>query len=155
MSRRCIRRRCPPCRSPHGERGLKCPLVDTGLARLGRSPHGERGLKFGVTERRTATIRRSPHGERGLKSSGAWCDQEAGTSLSSWRAWIEIGARCWNANHSSGRSPHGERGLKFRSVDGLRGWRGSLSSWRAWIEICRAAQYGLVCPVALLMESVD
>ena len=34
-----------PCRSPHGERGLKSArgstIIDTG----GRSPHGERGLK--------------------------------------------------------------------------------------------------------------
>ena len=36
-----------PCRSPHGERGLKCFDADRHvLETAGRSPHGERGLKL-------------------------------------------------------------------------------------------------------------
>ena len=34
------------CRSPHGERGLKCLYQGAGGLGLGRSPHGERGLKY-------------------------------------------------------------------------------------------------------------
>ena len=31
-------------RSPHGERGLKCPLRRNWVLHPSRSPHGERGL---------------------------------------------------------------------------------------------------------------
>ena len=35
------------CRSPHGERGLKCAmLTNRRIYDLRRSPHGERGLKL-------------------------------------------------------------------------------------------------------------
>ena len=34
------------CRSPHGERGLKCMCPIMCLCIVGRSPHGERGLKY-------------------------------------------------------------------------------------------------------------
>ena len=34
-----------PCRSPHGERGLKFRLVNPLSKSNSRSPHGERGLK--------------------------------------------------------------------------------------------------------------
>ena len=37
---------------------------------------------------------------------------EPSTSLSSWRAWIEIASSRWT-KRASGRSPHGERGLKY------------------------------------------
>ena len=80
------------------------------------------------------------------------------TSLSSWRAWIEITARLsWSGGtprrsphgerglkcrvgeptvYEDGRSPHGERGLKYGLAVGIdAGREGSLSSWRAWIEI--------------------
>ena len=57
------------CRSPHGERGLKC---DTEMGEhcgvKGRSPHGERGLKFIVVPIALGIL----------------------GSLSSRRAWIEI-----------------------------------------------------------------
>ena len=33
------------CRSPHGERGLKCFVVPDENDSNSRSPHGERGLK--------------------------------------------------------------------------------------------------------------
>ena len=36
-------------------------------------------------------------------------------SLSSWRAWIEIGVSAGAAYIVCGRSPHGERGLKYRT----------------------------------------
>ena len=60
-------------RSPHGERGLKSDGIDADVGDLGRSPHGERGLKY-------ATIR--------FRNRRPW-------SLSSRRAWIEIG-RTWS-----------------------------------------------------------
>lgn len=49
-----------------------------------------------------------------VSKSGQKCP--AALSLSSWRAWIEIG--WWRASdrRRSGRSPHGERGLKSVSA---------------------------------------
>ena len=41
-SRNC---RPSPCRSPHGERGLKCRVGKAPVNEYRRSPHGERGLK--------------------------------------------------------------------------------------------------------------
>ena len=38
------------CRSPHGERGLKCDGTWFSGYSKGRSPHGERGLKFAIIE---------------------------------------------------------------------------------------------------------
>ena len=124
------------CRSPHGERGLKC--VDQRLlcaVLCGRSPHGERGLKSTFMAVNNGSACRSPHGERGLKYSSSPSYVWGYWSLSSWRAWIEISwVRIWSimriASLSSwrawiemqalsntfatnaGRSPHGERGLK-------------------------------------------
>ena len=65
-----------------------------------------------------------------VSKSGQKCP--AALSLSSWRAWIEIG-------RDTGRIHEPE----------------SLSSWRAWIEIkcCRYDSRNVY--VALLMESVD
>ena len=56
-------------------------------------------------------------------------------SLSSWRAWIEIGRIRPDRQRSGRRSPHGERGLKCTVRIRAPGRRASLSSWRAWIEI--------------------
>ena len=57
-----------------------------------RSPHGERGLKCRVRESAVDQYhRRSPHGERGLKYRGNDRTPIYRMSLSSWRAWIEIG----------------------------------------------------------------
>ena len=56
-------------------------------------------------------------------------------SLSSRRAWIEIGLKsAFNALFLS-RSPHGERGLKFWYALEFLHHRRSLSSRRAWIEM--------------------
>ena len=146
-------RRCG--RSPHGERGLKSRIrqacfywirslsswrawIEIGEGRrhvLGchrRSPHGERGLKYCKSLQITAIIGRSPHGERGLKSTGAVEGRSGCTSLSSWRAWIEMQ---W-------------AGIIAHPVK-------SLSSWRAWIEIKMPRHHMRACSVALLMESVD
>ena len=146
-------------RSPHGERGLKSDAAETKARAISRSPHGERGLKYQVADLPFDVLGRSPHGERGLKSS---IRGEVGkpvlSSLSSWRAWIEIlptistrskdfsrsphgerGLKCcmvqhWNVCMS--RSPHGERGLKLRHSGNLSDTlAASLSSWRAWIEM--------------------
>ena len=57
----------------------------------GRSPHGERGLKYGELLAGRTGGGRSPHGERGLKYD-VWRRALVGhLSLSSRRAWIEIG----------------------------------------------------------------
>ena len=100
-------------RSPHGERGLKSSGRVAFLPCFaGRSPHGERGLKFDQLGQHGGGLGRSPHGERGLKFATASISTAVGGSLSSWRAWIEIGRQPV--------VPHGKK---------------SLSSWRAWIEI--------------------
>ena len=167
------------CRSPHGERGLKwrdCLI----LASVGksRSPHGERGLKWSGTRAIThGHAGRSPHGERGLKYAEEGDFAAASPSLSSWRAWIEIGQRGrWRAHQGSlsswrawiemqiledltgaraGRSPHGERGLKST-------WkRRAASTWRRSPHGERGLKFFVIvlclCAtlVALLMESVD
>ena len=57
-------------------------------------------------------------------------------SLSSRRAWIEIGIKSAFIALSLSRSPRGERGLKYKHNERLLlllHW--SLSSRRAWIEI--------------------
>ena len=55
---------------------------------------------------------RSPHGERGLKSCKVDLQINLKGSLSSRRAWIEIGTTPSTWLNSMRRSPHGERGLK-------------------------------------------
>ena len=123
-----------------------------------RSPRGGRGLKFvEACELRVAQTGRSPRGGRGLKSTIPATRALAPRSLSSRRAWIEIGAQGRERHMGAGRSPRGGRGLKFLSRRGTqwdssrspRGGRGlkfigsalarpvgvSLSSRRAWIEI--------------------
>ena len=60
-----------------------------------RSPHGERGLKCIVKVFDRVLSGRSPHGERGLKLFAVLMIAASAESLSSWRAWIEIG----RANH--------------------------------------------------------
>ena len=56
-----------------------------------RSPHGERGLKWCEDDVSFDGPCRSPHGERGLKCDDTGVAQAGQQSLSSWRAWIEIG----------------------------------------------------------------
>ena len=66
---------------------LPYAVVDPGR----RSPHGERGLKSGPggpPARHPA--RRSPHGERGLKLLPGDQPVQAGRSLPSRGAWIEM-----------------------------------------------------------------
>ena len=60
---------------------------------LGRSPHGERGLKYTVNDGLAQKL----------------------TSLSSWRAWIEMRCGLDETAEILSRSPHGERGLKYRN----------------------------------------
>ena len=127
------------------------------VARCGRSPHGERGLKCTCGLELTSTT-------TSLSSWRAWIEiveiRENGgvllSSLSSWRAWIEIltSPHFWLIRLC--RSPHGERGLKF-DMSKLHALLEimSLSSWRAWIEIVRHCLYWRTRRVALLMESVD
>ena len=79
-----------------------------------RSPLGERGLKS--VDRRVFHRQhpgRSPLGERGLKSRLQVIDGGNATSLSAWRAWIEICATALSEYLPNSRSPLGERGLKL------------------------------------------
>ena len=101
-----------------------------------RSPHGERGLKCPCGSRHPGLAgRRSPHGERGLK----WDTDEyyymVYWSLPTRGAWIEIAYDYDGRTVSGSRSPHGERGLKFAKglVDGVA--LPSLPTRGAWIEI--------------------
>ena len=120
------------CRSPYGERGLKCHVHDRTQVWPGRSPYGERGLKY---------IR------KGVK-------MDFPQSLSLRRAWIEIFV-CDHVRGRRGRSPYGERGLKLLVVVVLAVLVLSLSLRRAWIEIWRPAGISRSPHVALLTESVD
>ena len=78
------------CRSPHGERGLKCP--NSKMANEWKASLPARGAWVEIaldTSPPSSSARRSPHGERGLKSTAPAVDDPP-----------------------EGRSPHGERGLK-------------------------------------------
>ena len=83
------------CRSPCGERGLKCRGYQINLFPSRRSPCGERGLKYcprGAGRRR----------QKSLPVRGAW---------------IEI-SQVETVVNDVGRSPCGERGLKSFSPQG-------------------------------------
>ena len=122
-------------RSLHGERGLKLslevkhhlsgqslstwrawieiPSLSFALYSLYcRSLHGERGLKSIYQRIPSALLRRSLHGERGLKSPYTAMSLIKSSSLSTWRAWIEIIQMYVLLKLNVGRSLHGERGLK-------------------------------------------
>ena len=121
-----------------------------------RSPHGERGLKCRGRVIHRIVHSRSPHGERGLKCVVEVFNAVLSASLSSWRAWIEIREINVVLNRILSRSPHGVRGLKCPNTFVLVDVNQSLSSWRAWIEITLLGKPVYVSDnVALLMESVD
>ena len=126
------------CRSPHGERGLKCEYApDLCLADM---------VALLTESVDWNPIMRNP-------------EEFTLMSLSSRRAWIEIAANArqedmialvalltesvdWNwplfdgAFNTVSRSPHGERGLKFALASfSITSYPWSLSSRRAWIEI--------------------
>ena len=125
-----------PCRSPHGERGLKsfcqpkAHIIQLSLPSRGAwiemARYGILGMDgiLSLPSRgawieipsiflgKEVTKCRSPHGERGLKSGGQ-------------------SRNCFD----SCRSPHGERGLKFCTVHGGKRQDKSLPSRGAWIEI--------------------
>ena len=81
----------PRCRSPCGERGLKCRAS---------GQHGGRAE------------RRSPCGERGLKCADGYFVVVRVESLPVRGAWIEIFSAVTDAWKRYRRSPCGERGLK-------------------------------------------
>ena len=102
------------CRSPHGERGLKC--IFAGL--VTRLPVALLTESVDWNDE-TVTVdfnhfeSRSPHGERGLKLQLCRiCHHRTRGSLSSRRAWIEIVDATSDVEIVDCRSPHGERGLK-------------------------------------------
>ena len=55
-----------------------------------RSPHGERGLKYPLLSLLYQGVSRSPHGERGLKLRSSLQVVTNGLSLPAWGAWIEM-----------------------------------------------------------------
>ena len=125
-----------PRRSPHGERGLKFAQTDEVFRGVSRSPHGERGLKWRKSvEEHLAKSGRSPHGERGLKSWRVRYEYALPSSLSSWRAWIEI--KSFGAGVPVSMSLSSWRAwIEIRPASPMtRRSSQSLSSWRAWIEI--------------------
>ena len=122
------------CRSPHGERGLKCNMAC--VCRFYRPSLSSWRAWIEITKRRRTFFTKKQ-------------------SLSSWRAWIEMSRKYGKLRMVSSRSPHGERGLKYRT-NGRPPYRvRSLSSWRAWIEIPTNGPAIGATSVALLMESVD
>ena len=121
---------------------------------------------------------RSPHGERGLKLAMCETNPDGGGSLSSWRAWIEMGTtppcvanlKCRSphgerglklvfvpmSHACHGRSPHGERGLKLHVVAGQLRWRAGRSPHgERGLKYPPAGNRHPSSHVALLMESVD
>ena len=100
------------CRSPCGERGLKCQQTVRFGCPSRRSPCGERGLKLQTQNALWTSWRRSPCGERGLKWLTNGVLVNAFASLPVRGAWVEMP---WSRRVSvtrSRRSPCGERGLK-------------------------------------------
>ena len=104
------------CRSPHGERGLKCRSKDSLPPRRAcRSPHGERGLKYSIPSSPSS-------GLLSLPARGAWIEitlsnlsiTQSAQSLPARGAWIEMYYVPYLCEVCHRRSPHGERGLKCR-----------------------------------------
>ena len=145
----------PDRRSPHGERGLKYQRAMSRFELESRSPHGERGLKYHFRRGWRQFYRRSPHGERGLKFFRGKCSVKEVWSLPSRGAWIEIELLSQASTATSSRSPHGERGLKY--LLGYPRFQRALSlpSRGAWIEISRLANCTHQLSVAPLTGSVD
>ena len=153
------------CRSPYGERGLKCrhgelrrPIAESLSLRRAwieiassstrriryrpsRSPYGERGLKFdGDLTELAGGAGRSPYGERGLKftAQGAY---PVGSSRS---PYGERGLKYRNYRNCAGfpcRSPYGERGLKLGVTVYAVVFGVSLFLRRAWIEMSLGSSY--------------
>ena len=84
---------------------------------------------------------RSPHGERGLKSVRSTSARPKPTSLSSWRAWIEIPTIPWGSGRCTSLSSW-RAWIEIRRSRLGRTVRASLSSWRAWIEISVNSSFG-------------
>ena len=119
------------CRSPCGERGLKCRQPQANRHVVGRSPCGERGLKSCAEERRAENPGRSPCGERGLKCQRRRTWANDAWSLPVRGAWVEIAARQ--------ASPRPWRSLPVRG---------------AWVEIMSAGNSGCSKKVAPRAGSV-
>ena len=148
----------PTCRSPCGERGLKCHILLATLCRLEslpvrgawieiistnwiwarcycRSPCGERGLKSVCPIWKQLWPSRSPCGERGLKFR-----KQLQSPISVFRRSPcgERGLKCsthGNILQQRCRSPCGERGLKYPMQLDARHREKSLPVRGAWIEI--------------------
>ena len=101
------------CRSPCGERGLKCFWSANRPPERCRSPCGERGLKLRDSAEIGARI-------MSLPVRGAWVEicatpqrsAHASSSLPVRGAWVEITPARVGASRTRCRSPCGERGLK-------------------------------------------
>ena len=132
------------CRSPYGDRGLKCrhgelrrPIAESlslrrawieifsrasSRAETCRSPYGERGLKSRSIEIFSQKVCRSPYGERGLKFDGDLTELAGGAGRSPYgERGLKFTAQGAYPVGSS-RSPYGERGLKYRNYRNCAGF---------------------------------
>ena len=110
-------------------------LIDRIVTLRCRSPCGERGLKCFPSEVSAPGERRSPCGERGLKSLCGHGFLPPFSSLPVRGAWIEMPFRRLVRPPRGGRSPCGERGLKCYFTVRVRQMSKSLPVRGAWIEI--------------------
>ena len=131
------------CRSPYGDRGLKCRHGEL------RRPIAEslslRRSWIEIASSSTRRIRyrpsRSPYGERGLKFDGDLTELAGGAGRS---PYGERGLKYRNYRNCAGfpcRSPYGERGLKLGVTVYAVVFGVSLFLRRAWIEMSLGSSY--------------
>ena len=131
------------CRSPYGDRGLKCRHGEL------RRPIAEslslRRAWIEIASSSTRRIRyrpsRSPYGERGLKFDGDLTELAGGAGRS---PYGERGLKYRNYRNCAGfpcRSPYGERGLKLGVTVYAVVFGVSLFLRRAWIEMSLGSSY--------------
>ena len=82
-----------------------------------RSPHGERGLKYAGDLEVHVGLESLSSRRAWIEIGNAFCTSPPVKSLSSRRAWIEMQTRWRNRKKKERRSPHGERGLKCSTKD--------------------------------------
>ena len=120
-----------------------------------RSPHGERGLKYAGDLEVHVGLESLSSRRAWIEIGNAFCTSPPVKSLSSRRAWIEIQARSASAPSPDIRSPHEERGLKYDRRVGEFGAERRSPHGERGLKCKRAGGTGRKKNVALLTESVD
>ncbi len=123
-----------PCRSPCGERGLKC--TNDAELQFVHVSLPVRGAWIEILVQPLPSLRRR-------------------TSLPVRGAWIEIASSASQMSWSRSRSPCGERGLKSGRSAGLSAGMVSLPVRGAWIEMQANIKPGYIIDVAPRAGSVD